>query len=131
MKKRLQAVNRILTVQEQLRRLAEGKLAELERRETALQASRRDLVSALNEDPVLHGLFIEAMARRVRSISSDIAKVERAKEAQVKHLLETTGRMKRVERVAGALDRAYRTELEKKELAELIDELRPSGASLP
>jgi len=131
MKKRLEAMHRILSVQRQLRRLAEGKLVELERREAALLASRTELVGALNEDTALHGLFIEAMARRVRSISGHIAEVERAKVAQAKHLLEHSSRLKRVERVTFSLDREYQAALERSELAELIDRLRPPSASLP
>ncbi|MFI5010899.1 MAG: hypothetical protein ACHQAY_00985 [Hyphomicrobiales bacterium] len=131
MQKRLQAVTRILAVQQQLGRLAEAKLADLDRRVAALQASQRELVGALNEDAALHGLFVEAMARRVRSISSEIALVERAKEAQAKHLLEETGKLRRVERIAGALGRECRTAQEKNELAELIDRLKPASASLP
>ncbi|MFI4996025.1 MAG: hypothetical protein ACHQAQ_09610 [Hyphomicrobiales bacterium] len=128
MKKRLHAIKRIQTVQEQLRQLAEAKLAELERREAGLLAQRRELVGALNEDTVLHGLFIEAMAKRVRSISSDIAQLEDVKAAQAKRLLEQTGRLKRVDRAAASLDRDYQAALEKSELAELIDSFKPPGA---
>ena len=126
MKKRLESIERIADVQRQLRRLAEAKLGELERRQTALQASRQELVGALNGDTHLHGLFVEAMARRVRSISSDIAQVERVKQAQAKRLLEQTGKLKRVERVASSLDRQYQVALEKRDLAELIDRLKSS-----
>ncbi|SED03369.1 hypothetical protein SAMN05519104_2637 [Rhizobiales bacterium GAS188] len=127
MQKRLQSIKRVIAVQEQLRRLAEGKLADLARREAGLHTSRRELVGALNEDQALHGLFIEAMARRVTSLSKDLAKVERAKEVQAKHLREETGRLKRAERIAGSLDREYQAALDKKELAELIDHLVSQG----
>jgi hypothetical protein len=125
MKKRLESMERVLAVQRQLRQLAEAKLTELQRREAALEASRHELVEALNGDTMLHGLFIDAMARRVRSVSTEIADLERAKEAQTKRLLEQTGRQKRAERVASSLDREYRAHLEKRDLAELIDMMKP------
>jgi hypothetical protein len=126
MKKRLASVERVLAVQRRLRQLAEAKLAELELRQSALEASRRELVGALNGDTTLHGLFIDAMARRVRSVSAEIANLEHAKEAQSKRLLEQTGRQKRAERVASSLDREYRMHLEKRDLADLIDMMKPS-----
>jgi hypothetical protein len=128
MRERLLSIKRVLAVQEQLRRLSEGKLADLERREATLRASRSEIVGALNEDQALHGLFIEARARRVTSLSKDIAKLERAKQAQAQHLREETGRLKRAERIVGTLDREYQAALEKKELAELIERLAPQEA---
>jgi hypothetical protein len=125
MKKRLDSVERVLSVQRQLRRLAEVKLAELERREATLKTARHELVDALNGDTALHGLFIAPMARRVKTVSGEIATLERAKEAQSKRLLEQTGRMKRAERVVETLDREYQAALEKRDLAELIDGLKP------
>jgi hypothetical protein len=125
MKKRLESMERVVDVQRQLRRMAEVKLAELERRAAALAASRHDLVNALNGDNELHGLFTEAMARRVRSVSTELAELERVKEAQSKRLLDQTSRLKRAERVASSLEKEYEVELEKRNLADLIDGLRP------
>ena len=125
MKKRLDSMERILDVQRQLRRIAEAKLGELERREARLQATRHQLVDALNGDNPLHGLFVDAMARRVKSVSREINSLGRAKEAQSKRLLEQTGKMKRAERAAASLDREYQAALEKRDLAELIDRMKP------
>jgi hypothetical protein len=124
MKKRLDSMERVLGVQRQLRQLAEAKLADLERREALLKASRHALVDALNGDSTLHGLFTGAMARRVKSVSGEISALERAKEAQSKRVLEQTGRLKRAERVATSLDREYQAILEKRDLAELIDSMK-------
>ena len=129
MKKRLDSVERVLSVQRQLRQLAEAKLAEFERREAKLDASRQELVNALNGDTTLHGLFIDAMARRVRSISSEIADLERAKQAQTKRVLEQTGRLKRAERVASTVEQEYRTHVERRDLADLIDGMKPPEES--
>jgi len=128
MKERLRSVQRILSVQGQICRIGESRLALLRSREAALHDERAELVAALNEDTLLHGLFIEARARRVRSVAAELGAVERERQAQVKRLLEATGRLKRVERVAAGLDRAWRAEIEKRALAELIDRLRPFGA---
>ena len=125
MKKRLESMERVVDVQRQLRRMAEVKLAELERRAAALSASRHELVNALNGDNELHGLFTGAMARRVRSVSAELAELERVKDAQSKRLLDQTGRLKRAERVVSSLEKEYEAELEKRNLADLIDGLRP------
>jgi chromosome segregation ATPase len=126
MKKRLESMERVVGVQRQLRRMAEVKLAELERHQASLAASRQELVSSLNEDTMLHGLFIEAMARRVKSVSSEISDIERLKDAQAKRLLDQTSRLKRAERVVTSLEREYEAELEKRDLADLIDALKPT-----
>jgi hypothetical protein len=129
MEKRLKSIKRVIAVQEQLRRLAEGKLADLERREANLVSSRREIVASLNEDQALHGLFLEARARRVTSLSKDIASLGRAKEAQAKHLREETGRLKRAERIADELGREHQVALDRKELGELVDRLAAQGAT--
>jgi hypothetical protein len=130
-KERLKSIKRILAVQEQLRGLAETRLAALARRGDALEATRRDLVGALNEDQALHGLFVASMARRVSQVSREIAEVEKAKDVQARLLLQHSGRLKQVERVAGSLDRRYREARERKELAEMLDAMRPPTARLP
>ena len=62
-------IHRILAVQQQLYRIEEWKLADLERTLERLEASQQDLIRALNEDDALQGLFIDATARRLRSLS--------------------------------------------------------------
>jgi hypothetical protein len=125
MKKRLDSMQRVLSVQRHMRQLAEAKLAELQRREATLEKSREELIGALNGDTALHGLFTDAMARRVRSVSKEIAALERSKEDQTKRLLEQTGRLKSAERAASSIEREYRAHLEKRDLADLIDTMKP------
>ena len=48
-----------------MHRLAEWKLAELDREKAELAAGQEQLVGALNDDSALQGLFVEAMARRL------------------------------------------------------------------
>lgn len=131
MKKRLDGIRRIQAVQKKLRDLAEARLAELDRRASALTAARSELICALNEDQTLHGLFLDSMARRVRKLSTSIAHLETVREAQAKVLLEHNGKLKLAERMAGAVARDHKATIEKQDLAELIDRLKPARASLP
>ena len=68
-------IHRILAVQQQLYRIEEWKLADLERTLERLEVSQREVIGALNEDDALQGLFIDAMARRLRSLGEEASRV--------------------------------------------------------
>jgi hypothetical protein len=121
MKKRLQAVKRMLVVQQQLRKKAEARLAELQRQEFSLMEQERELVQFLNGDLMPSGAFAASVSRRFRSLAARIALVHHAKEAQKRQLLEQLQRLKRAERVADRLSRDNRVVEERKSLADLIE----------
>jgi hypothetical protein len=80
-------VHRILAVQQQLYRIEEWKLADLERTLERLEVSQREVIGALNEDDALQGLFLDAMARRLRSLGEEASRVGQQRE-QSARLLE-------------------------------------------
>ncbi len=121
MKKRLQTVERILAVQQQLRRRAEVRLAELQRQESNLVEQERELVQFLNGDLMPTGAFTASVSRRFRSLAARLAVVRHAKEVQERQLLEQLRRLKRTERVADSLVRDNRVVEERKSLADLIE----------
>ncbi len=129
---RLAKVERVLAVQRQLNRLAEWNLAALDRKRGAVASSRESLVRALGRDDPLHGLFVEAMARRLTALARESDALDRARAAVSRRLAEEALRMKRTERATARLRRACERVLGKQAFAELLDRLgRPDDASLP
>ncbi len=114
-------VHRILALQQQLHRIEEWKLMELRRRLEELEASRRDLIRALNEDDALQGLFIDALARRLRSLSEEASRVGQEQDAQMARLIEHTARKLCAERLAEAVDRHVARAGDKRQLVDVIE----------
>ena len=55
MRDRLKKIERVLAVQEQLHRLAQWRMAALDREKAENASGQADLLSALNDDNQLHG----------------------------------------------------------------------------
>jgi hypothetical protein len=132
MDRRLKKVERVLAVQKQLHRLAEWQVAALDRERAELDVSQRELVGALNRDEALHGLFVEAMARRLAALARENDRLGRARIALARRLTEAGLSVKRTERMSGKLRRAADAAAEKRGFADLLDLLgKPDKASLP
>ena len=127
---RLRAANRILQVQRQLQGRAEWKLSQLEGQERGLEQAAREVLGALSDDTHLHGLFVPAMAGRLKSLAREAEQVKREKERQAGLLMEQTGKVKRAERIAETLGREALRAGETRQLDELIDRLASRPASL-
>jgi hypothetical protein len=114
-------VHRILGVQQQLHRIEEWRLADLDRTLRELATSERDLIRALNEDEALQGLFIDATARRLASIAEQAARVGKERTAQEQRLLEHAARKVCAERLAQAVDREVAQAADKRNLLDAIE----------
>lgn len=114
-------VHRILGVQQQLHRIEEWRLADLDRTLRELATSERDLIRALNEDEALQGLFIDATARRLASIAEQAARVGKEKTAQEQRLLEHAARKVCAERLAQTVDREVAQAADKRNLLDAIE----------
>jgi hypothetical protein len=114
-------IHRILDVQQQLHRIEEWRLADLDRTLLALAASEQELIRALNEDDALQGLFIDAMARRLASIAEQAARVGEEKTAQEQRLLEHAARKVCAERLVQAVDREVAQAADKRTLLDAIE----------
>jgi hypothetical protein len=121
-------IHRILGVQQQLHRIEEWKLADLERTLEQLEASQRDLLRALNEDDALQGLFIDALARRLRSLAEQASRVGEEKAAQSARLLEHAARKICAERLAETVDRQVVRAADKTRLLDAIERCVGSAA---
>ena len=131
-RRRLKKIERILSVQEKLHEIAEWRLARTEQERSELKATEIALVGALNQDDALQGLFIDAMAKRLKKLAIEAERLERRRAEESRILFEEGLRLKRTERMTGHLRRQYREAEGKKGFADLIDALvRNTDASLP
>lgn len=128
---RLARAERLLSVQEQMRRLAERDLAATRREVAGTEADRARLLETLAGE-TMQGLFLDAAARHLRRIAERAtelgARVERQGEAaRARGLAE-----KRAERWVEGLARDERAEDAKREALEQLDLLvARGGADLP
>lgn len=132
MKERAERLRRILAVQEQMHRIEEWKLAELQRRQAELEGLQRDIIGALNDDSALHGMFLDAAARRLSSLTEETSLVEGEKVNQVAKLAEETARLRHAERLSSIANLVARRSVERDALVDLIEViLVQSSTSLP
>lgn len=121
-KKEVDKAHRILAAEQQLHRIEQWKQAELERRLAELEATQVELIGALNDTNALHGLFIDATARRLSSIAEEAERVGREKEAQALKLKEHATRVKVCERLALEHEQEFAREKEGKELLDIVEQ---------
>jgi hypothetical protein len=118
---RLKSAQRIVQVQRDLQRVAEWRHAEIERRVHTLEETRRDLVRFLSDEHAFAGLLASNLARRLRSLASEIGEARAALAAQAETVLNEARRAKRAERVAESLQRDARRLAERQELMAAIE----------
>jgi hypothetical protein len=130
--RRLKKIERILAVQEKLHEIAEWRLARTEQEQSELRATEVAIVGALNQDDALQGLFVDAMAKRLKKLAVEAERLEQRRAEEARILFEEGLRLKRTERMTGRLRREYRESVGKRGFADLIDTLVRNGdASLP
>jgi len=130
MEKRLATLKRLLFVERQMKRSAEAKLADLQSREATLQEEQRGILCALNGDGPFQGLFVDAAARKLTKLAEEADRVKAERQAQADRVLDRSLRVNRAERLVNNVARACRDELDKRQLAEVIEQA-VSRASLP
>ena len=129
MSERAHKAHRILDVQLQLHRIEEWRMSELQRRLDGLEAEQRSLIGALNDDDALQGLFLDAMARRLRALAEETTRVGREREAQAARLADHAGRVASARRLCAGLDREVAQASEKVQLLDSIE--RHIGRATP
>lgn len=130
--RRLRSASRILAVQKQLQRLEERKLADIQSQGMLLKAEEAEILCSLNETDALHGLFVEAMAKRLRGLAEQGARLDTDRAAVMRRLLEQARRRKRAETLHRAVSDAWRREADRRELLDMIERAAGSpDASLP
>ncbi len=121
--KRLRTLHRILSVQEQLRRTAETKLAGLQRRERELNAAQAEIIAALNGNHHLHGLFVAEMSRSLGKLAKQADDVRAAKDIQGQELRDRTGMVRQAERRVRDVSQDSEREIERSRLEDVLERL--------
>jgi hypothetical protein len=121
MSERVERLRRVLAVQQQMQRIEEWKLAEIERRIAALDAAQREVIAALNQDSALHGLFVDATAKRLNALAKDARRAEAEKAQQVPRLTEQTARLRLAERLFATAEVDAQRQLDRTTLLDLIE----------
>src|SRR5262245_25229012 len=117
---RAQRTHRLLGLQEQLLRVERWKLLGLQRRAAELDTERRELIAALNESDALQGLFLDATARRLKSIAQQADEVRLQEQAQLARVREHATRVACAERLSETVDRQAAREAEKRSQLDVI-----------
>ncbi|MBM6580002.1 hypothetical protein ILT44_07415 [Microvirga sp. BT689] len=132
MKQRIRKIDRILKVQEHLKREAELRLSLLERESADLKTAQEMIIQSMNDHETLHGLFVDVAAKRLQILSTQASHVEKAKVKQRSVTLDKAMQAKRAEKMLLDLKDQNRREMEKKDLASIIETLaKGSRASFP
>ena len=132
MKQRIRKINRILKVQERLKQEAELKVSVLEREAAELRTAQEAIIHSMNDHDTLHGLFVDVAAKRLQALSMQEGHVEKAKTAQKAVALDKAMQAKRTEKMLVNLKGQDRREMEKKDLAAILETLaKGSSASFP
>lgn len=135
---RLKRAQRLVTVQEQMRKAAEIALAATRARAAEVEADRARLLAALASSD--HGpMLLEATARRLRGLATQATAIEAEAAAQAAAVRERGLGQKRAEALAERRTEDHRREADKRDDLERLDGLaaRLSGqrgrpdASLP
>ncbi|MGE0211646.1 MAG: hypothetical protein AB7S41_08130 [Parvibaculaceae bacterium] len=130
--RRLKSAERILMVQRQLQRMEERRLALVQQQEVAVDTDRREILQSLNEKEVLHGLFVFAMAKRLRKLDEETARLEVEKSVVARRLMEQGRRRKRAETLFDTVSDTWRREEDRRELLDTIEQASVAPkASLP
>ncbi len=132
MQDRAAKARRILTARQQQHRIEQWKLAELQRELADLTSAQLEIISALNDNDALHGLFIDATARRLGTLAEAAERVTRKATDQSVRTTEHAVRVRASERLERAVAQELERELEGKELLDIIEQyLANKGTSLP
>jgi ribosomal protein L9 len=132
MDNRVRKSRRILSARQQLHRIEQWKLAQLQARVAELETEQIELIGALNDTNALHGLFIDTMARRLGTLAEETGRVTIEKDAKARELAEHAVGVKLAEQLAKAVAREVHSEEERKRLLDVIDQFVTwNSTSLP
>jgi hypothetical protein len=127
MKVRARKLQRILKAQQQLKAAEEWRMAGLERQLSASENAEREIIATLNDESVLHGLFLDTMARRLRRQSEETRRVAEARDKQSARLIDAARKLKSVGNLGAQVQEHLRRDGDKRELADLIETLLARG----
>jgi uncharacterized coiled-coil protein SlyX len=104
MRRRVDKAHRILEVQRQLHHIETWKLSQLQHRLEELELSQQELIGCLNDDAALQGVFIDALARRLRRLAEETARIGQDRDAQAVRVAERAAQALCAEKLCEGLD---------------------------
>ncbi len=127
--KRLKSIERMLSIQSRIRKLAEWRQKAIELKAAAAREESRALVVSLNGDGPTSGLFADMTAKRLHRVGVSIWELEAAAAAQAKQVLAETGREKRTGRLVDHVRKVKLRADQDGALVEIMDALEGKRAS--
>ena len=121
MQQRLKSLQRLLSVQKDMRRLAEWRLAALERQLAALQDEQKRLITYLDDDRLFTLAYTRTIIERLRAIEEAKERLKRERDEQSRILLQRSRRMGQIAHLTTAVAEQCRRSDEKRELDAAID----------
>lgn len=131
MKDRIRKIERIRQVQQHMHRVAELRMSGLENSRRINQSEQLDLISALNEDSSFQGLFVDATARRLKSLAHQGDQIATECLTQRTVVIERGLQLKRTEKTCDRLKEHDRRETEKRELQNILEQIISRSHKLP
>lgn len=131
MRQRLKSLQRVLSVQKDLHRLAEWRFAKIERNLQMLRAEQERLLAHLDSEQLFATAFAKPILERLKALEEAKARLTREREEQRRLLLEDARRMGQVTNLTRAVEEHCRRDDEKRELDAAIEAaLNRAAASL-
>lgn len=131
MRQRLKSLQRVLSVQKDMHRLAEWRLARIDRHLQMLRAEQERLLTHLDSEQLFATAFAKPILDRLRALEEAKARLTREREEQRQLLLEDARRMGQVTNLTRAVEEHCRRDDEKRELDAAIEAaLNRAAASL-
>jgi len=125
------SAQRLLSVQRQMRRIEEAKLGELQARLADIRGEQVSLVAAMNDDGALQGLFLDAMARRLKALAEQEDKIEVLANRQALAVRAEATKEKAAEKLSERRNAEARALEAQKQLDDILELLaHPRDASL-
>jgi hypothetical protein len=121
MQQRLKSLQRLLSVQKDLHKLAEWRFAAIEKRLAVLREEEKRLLSYLDDERFFTLAYTKTIVEKLRALAEAKERFLREREAQSKVLIEGARRMGQVGHAAEAVARGCRRAEEKRELDAAIE----------
>jgi len=120
-KSKLDKMKRIERLQKRMHELSRWKLTNMAHEREQLAQAHSEMIAALGEGLLAFGGAASAATRRIRSIETAMKAAEAAETAQARHALEQGLRSRAAERAVQSVAAKHQSEMQNKDLAELIE----------
>jgi hypothetical protein len=121
MKKRLESLEKIGSLQKQMHDLEVWRLTAIGRKRDDLTQAHREMLAAMGSGVAAYGAPAAAALRRIRAVEREIAAAAAEYEAQTRRAIDQGTRAKLADRARESADARYRDQRQRKELADLIE----------